>query len=58
MSFFKSDKLTSIKACLAPPVALFCEYLKILKSPNRDPLLKYFLINEESNLLSILEIAS
>ena len=53
MSFFKSDNLTSIKACLAPPVALLCEYLKNLKSYNRDPL-KYFLINSESNLLSTL----
>ena len=37
MSFFMSNKLASIKACLAPPVALFCEYLKNLKSSNRDP---------------------
>ena len=58
MSFFKSDKLTSVKACLAPPVALFCEYLKNLKSSNGDSFLKYFLINSESNLLSTLEIAS
>ena len=43
MSFFKPDKLTSINACLAPSVALLCEY------SNRDPLLEYFLINSESN---------
>ena len=52
------NKLTSIKACLAPLVALFCEYIKNLKRSNRDSLLKYFLINSESNLLSTLEIAS
>ena len=57
MSFFKSSKLASIKACLAPPVALVCECLKNLKSSNRDPLLKYFLINSESNLLSTLGLA-
>ena len=50
MFFFKSDKLTSSKACLAPPAALLCEYLKNLKSSNRDPLLKSFLINSECNL--------
>ena len=54
MFFFKSNKLASIKASLAPPAALFCEYLKNL---NRDPLLKYFPINSEFNLLSTLEIA-
>ena len=42
MSLFKSNKLASIQACLAPSV---------------DPLLKYFLINSESDLLSTLEIA-
>ena len=57
MSFFKLNKLASIRACLAPPVALFCEYLKNLKSSNRELLLKHFLINSESNLLSTLEIA-
>ena len=57
LSFFKSNKLASIKACLASPVALLSEYLKNLKSSNRYPLLKYFRINSESNLLSTLEIA-
>ena len=46
-----------MKACLALSIVLFCEYLKNLKSFNRDPLLKYFLINSESNLLPTLEIA-
>ena len=57
MSFLKSNKLASIKVCLASPVALFCEYLKNVKSSNRDPFLKYFVINSGSNLLSTLEIA-
>ena len=42
MPFLKSDKLTSIKACLASPVALFCEYLKNLKGSNKDPFVKVF----------------
>ena len=58
MSFFKSNNLASIKDCLVPAINLLCEYLKKLKSFYRDPLLKYFLINSESNLLPTLGIAS
>ena len=54
MSFFKLNKLASIKVCVALLIVLVRESLKYLKSSNLDLLLKFFLINAESNLLSTL----